>query len=123
MKAVRICIIICAAVFLLGLAGSIRLLLPTDASTVEILQSGKTLYTFEISQKTEQQRIEIRCEEGVNVVLIGPDGICVESADCPDQTCVEMGCLKSPALPIVCLPHELTIRYADSAMEIDGVSR
>ena len=123
MKAVRICMIICAGIFLLGLAGTIRLLMPTDASTVEILQNGKTLYTFDLSQQTDQQRIEIRCEEGVNVICIGPDGVCVESADCADQTCVEMGYLKSSALPIVCLPHELTIRYADSvATEIDGVS-
>ena len=124
MKAVRICMVIFAGIFLLGLAGTIRLLAPAEASTVEILQNGKTLYTFDLSQQTDQQRIEIRCEEGVNVICIGPDGICVESADCADQTCVEMGYLKSSVLPIVCLPHELTIRYADSAaMEIDGVSK
>lgn len=123
MKAVRICMIICAALFLLGLVGSIQLFMPSDTSTVEILQNGKTLYTFDLSQQTDQQRIEIRCEEGVNIIYIGPEGICMESADCADQTCVEMGYLKSSALPIVCLPHELTIRYVDSATtENNGVS-
>lgn len=114
--------IVCAVIFLAGLAGSIYLLMPTDAAVVEIVQNGKTLYTFDLSKQTGRERIEISCEEGTNIVCIGPEGVYVEEADCADQTCVKMGCLKSSALPIVCLPHKLVIRYAENVSEIDGVT-
>lgn len=123
MKASRICIALCAAIFLLALAGSIHLLHPAQAATVEIVQDGKTLYTFDLSGHVEKERIEIRCAEGNNVIYIGPEGICVESADCADQTCVNMGYLQSSALPIVCLPHKLVIRYADGAAQSDGAAQ
>ena len=41
-------------------------------------------------------------------------------ADCPDQTCVEMGYLEN--LPIVCLPNYLTISYSETD-NIDSSSR
>jgi len=122
MKAIRICMIVCVMIFLFGIAGSIWAFRTSDATAVEILQDGKVLYTFDLSNRLRQERIEISCGEGVNVVLVGPEGICVESADCADQTCVKMGYLKSEALPIVCLPHRLTIRFAGESTEIDGIS-
>ena len=109
MKAARICIALCAAIFLAALAGSICLLHPAQAATVEIVQDGKTLYTFDLSGQVEEERIEIRCAEGNNVIYIGPEGICVESADCADQTCVNMGAISGGYVPIACVPHRLVI--------------
>ena len=114
--------IVCAVLFAVGLIGSVWVLRPTESAVVEILQDGEVLYTFDLSKRLYQERIEIVCEVGINVILVGPEGICVESADCPDQTCVEMGYLKSASLPIVCLPHKLTVRYAEDSLEIDGIS-
>ena len=125
MKAVRICVAICIGVFLFGLIGTIRMLRETGNSAVEILQDGEVLYTFDLAGRLHEERIEIVCDAGSNIVLIGPEGVCVESADCADQVCVEAGYLKSAALPIICLPHRLTIRYADdeaAEVGLDGVS-
>ena len=125
MKAVRICMAVCIGFFLFGLIGSIRMLRAGEGSKVEILQDGEVLYTFDPAGRLHEERIEIVCEAGSNIVMIGPKGVCVESADCADQVCVEAGYLKSEALPIICLPHRLTVRYADdeeAEAELDGVS-
>ncbi|MDE6103825.1 MAG: NusG domain II-containing protein, partial [Oscillospiraceae bacterium] len=39
--------------------------------------------------------------------------ISVINAECPDQTCVKMGELKSSAAPIVCLPNKLVVKFAE----------
>lgn len=124
MKTVKICGIIGLAVFLFGAVGSLRAFQPAQTGVVEVLQEGKILYTFDLSQQRFRRRIVISSEAGENVILVGPEGVCVENADCADGTCVEMGYLKSAALPIVCLPHRLTIRYANSGEtpEVDGAT-
>lgn len=124
MKAIRICKMVGLGICLFGIMGSLRAFQPAQTGVVEVLQEGKIRYTFDLSQQRFRRRIVISSEEGENVILVGPEGVCVESADCADGICVEMGYLKSAALPIVCLPHRLTIRYAnqDEIPEVDGAT-
>ena len=61
----------------------------------------------------------------INTIAVENGEVRVAAADCPDQTCVKMGALRSRALPIVCLPHHLTIRFVDGAEDggLDAVAR
>ena len=85
----------------------------SDKQTVEIVQDGTVLYTFDLND-TEDRDIRISAPDGgYNFVQIQNGTICISEADCPDQTCVNMGVLNSDYLPIVCLPHKLIVRFTE----------
>lgn len=100
-------------VFLVSLCLSVWILLPSDKQTVEVVQNGTVLYSFDLND-TQDKEIRISSADGgYNLVKICNGAISISEADCPDQTCVRMGTLKSDYLPIVCLPHKLTVRFAE----------
>ena len=45
-----------------------------------------------------------------NVVLVEPGKISIQSATCPDQTCVHQGPITDGTHPIICLPHRIVIQ-------------
>ena len=85
----------------------------SDSTYVEIIQSNKVIYSFELSKEKDRTfRIESP-DGGWNEVKIENGRICICDADCPDHTCVNTGWLRSEGVPVVCLPHKLVIRFAD----------
>ena len=100
-------------VFLVSLCLSVFILRHSDKQNVEIVQDGELLYTFDLNG-AEDRDIRISAPDGsYNLVQIQNGTICISEADCPDQTCISMGILKSDYLPIVCLPHKLIVRFAE----------
>lgn len=53
--------------------------------------------------------MEIKTEFGYNKLHIEHDGISVTEADCRDHICMDQGKVSQAGVPIVCLPHRLTI--------------
>lgn len=117
MKQNRRWLILCAAVLLAGVIGCLWVMQPAGGKTVEILQDGNTLYTFDLTH-AEDQVIEVSYQGRSNTVQIQDGRICVQTAECPDQTCVHMGFLTDSGLPIVCLPNRLVIQFSN--VELDG---
>ncbi len=102
-------------IFLVSACLSVFILRHSDQQTVEIVQNGTVLYTFDLND-TQDQIIRISAPDGgYNLVQIQNGTVCIAEADCPDQTCVKMGTLQSDYLPIVCLPHKLIVRFAEDA--------
>ena len=100
-------------IFLVSVCLSVLILRHSDKQTIEIVQDGTVLYTFDLND-TEARNIRISTPDGgYNLVQIHNGTICISEADCPDQTCVNMGKLQSDYLPIVCLPHKLIVRFAE----------
>lgn len=120
MKNMKIWLVLFAVILAAGVIGSVFVLQKPESSIVEIVQDGKVLYQLDLSEYKGTETIEIEYNGGRNTVLIENGQICMSHADCPDQTCVKMGWLKSSALPIVCLPHHLVIQYAESSDAVDG---
>lgn len=84
-----------------------------EARRVEIVQNGQVLYTLDLVS-AKNQDIRIEAPDGTyNLVRIENGEIWVTEAGCPDQTCVRMGKLRAESLPIVCLPNQLVIRFAE----------
>ena len=116
-KQTKIILAAVAAVFLIALALSVSILRKAPENRIEIVQNGSVLYTFDLNT-AENQTIRIPAAAGgYNTVVIENGTVRVDTADCPDQTCVKMGTLKSEHLPLVCLPHKLIVRFAE-----DGAS-
>ena len=109
-----------AAVLLIGILGSVWVLLSPHGETVNIVQDGKILYTFDLST-ADDQIINVEYEGRTNSVQIENGRIRVLEAECPDNTCVHMGWLESGTLPIVCLPNHLVIEFAEANSELDAV--
>lgn len=100
-------------IFLVSVCLSVCILRHSDRRTVEIVQDGAVLYTFDLNRAEDQEIRVPAADGGNNLIVISGGTICIAEADCPDQTCVKMGELKSDYLPIVCLPHKLIVRFAE----------
>ena len=112
----RLAVILCAAVFLVGVLGCAWVFQPKEDTLVEIIQDGVVRYTLDLAL-AEDQTLELSSPNGTNTIQIQDGAIRVLSADCPDQTCVRMGALSPYGLPIVCLPHHLAIQFTQSATD------
>lgn len=122
MKNMKIWLVLFAVILAVGIIGSVLVLQKPESNIVEIVQDGEVLYRLDLSEYKETETIEITYEGGRNTILIENGQICISHADCPDQTCVKMGWLKSVSFPIVCLPHHLVIQYAENSDTVDGVA-
>lgn len=89
------------------------MILKPHRQTVQIIQDRKVLYTIDLDN-SDDRTIVTEYQGSKNVIRIQDHQIYMEDAECPDQTCVKMGFLKSSASPIVCLPNKLIIRFVDN---------
>lgn len=108
----RLLIIATGIIFIISLILSVWILWPSDKQLVEVVSDGEVLYTFDLSD-VEDTKFIIEYGGSSNTIQIENGNIRVQEAECPDQTCVNMGNLRSESLPIVCLPNRLTIRFAE----------
>ncbi len=118
----KIIIIIIAVLFAAGIAGSVWVMNAPPKNCVRVISDGVIVYAADLTL-AEDTVFDVTYEDHVNTIQIENHQIRVLRADCPDQTCVSMGRLKSSAMPIVCLPHKLVIEFADSDDGIDAVTR
>lgn len=117
-------ILFAALVFLLALIACLLLWSAPGGEWVAVERDGVELFRFRPADMEGVQTFDIPCEGGYNTIAVEGGEVCVSAADCPDQTCVQMGKLRSRALPIVCLPHRLTIRFVDGGGDgLDAVAR
>ena len=115
-------LIIIAVIFAAGAAGTVFALNSPARGTVRVISAGKVIETIDLTSSGDRS-FDIEYGGHTNTVEIRDHRVRVSSADCPDQTCVRMGWLSSSSMPIVCLPHQLVIEYADSSDGIDAVTR
>lgn len=96
-------LVICAAAFLL-LKGS------GGHGTVAVIRVDGEIYEkIDLDTVAVAYDMEIKTEFGYNKLHIEHDGISVTEADCRDHICMDQGKVSQASVPIVCLPHRLTI--------------
>ncbi len=96
-------LVICAAAFLL-LKGS------GGHGTVAVIRVDGEIYEkINLDTVAVAYDMEIKTEFGYNKLHIEHDGISVTEADCRDHICMDQGKVSQTGVPIVCLPHRLTI--------------
>ena len=118
----KVPIIIIAVILAAGIAGSAFALTSPAGDAVRVISGGKVIETFSLSSAADRT-FDVEYDGHINTIEIKDHRIRVISADCPDQTCVRMGVLKSAAAPIVCLPHHLVIEYTNARDGVDAVTR
>ncbi len=117
----KIIIAILAVIFAAGAIGSVLVLSAPKKNLVRIKCGEEVLYTLDLNREADRT-FAVQTDSGTNLVEIKDGKIRVQSADCPDKTCVRMGWLHSAAMPIVCLPHRLVIEFVDSDGGVDAIA-
>lgn len=110
MKQTKFWVILFSVLFVLGCGGF--LLLRSGGHTghvAEIRLDGELYQSIDLDAVTVPYEIEIQTEYGENTVYVEHGQISITHADCPDQICVEQGAIVDSLVPIVCVPHHLTI--------------
>ena len=68
--------------------------------------------------------LSIDSDKGKNIVVVSDKEVYVESADCPDQICVDHANIMYEGETIVCLPHRLIITIiSKEGSETDAISQ
>ena len=121
-------LVISLLVIILLAAGSLAAILlaslPKDRDCVAyIYQSGVLIKTIDLNAVTEPYTITLTdADGGTNTIEVRQGSIGI--ASCPDQICVHTGFITDGSIPIVCLPHELTIEIKASTEDAyDSVAK
>ena len=90
------------------------------AKNAKIMQNGKVIREVNLNEEYE---FEITSPDGgYNTVRVEHGKIGVVGADCPDKLCVRQGLIGNGAMPVVCLPHRLSIVIDGKNNGVDAVS-
>lgn len=90
-----------------------------ENATAVITQDGQERYRIALQTVREPYRLEFDGDYPA-VLLVEPDGVRFESADCPDQICVRTGKLTQPGQMAICLPARLTVQLIGGEPTVDG---
>ena len=105
--------IITALILIVCIIWTIFLFRKPTGQKVLIIQDNQIIQEIYLDSAGNQEFKIPSADGGYNLIQIQNHEICISEADCPDQTCVKTGILRSENLPIVCLPHKLIIRFAE----------
>lgn len=89
----------------------------------EIYSDGNLVKTISLNS-SQAGDFTITNGNNYNTIHIENHRISVVDATCPDKLCIKQGAVKSPVLPIVCLPNGLVIKISDySTDRVDVVAK
>lgn len=102
--------LVCAAVFII--MGKL------NTGTVAVVRlDGEELFRVDLAKVTESYDYELDTEFGHNTIHIEPGAISISAADCPDQVCVRQGAITQGGVPIICMPHHLSVRIEGGGID------
>ncbi|WP_300382559.1 NusG domain II-containing protein [Clostridium sp.] len=81
----------------------------------EVTVSGKMYKTIALSEHVGEDILEVKTDDGINIIKIKDNKIGIIEADCPDNVCMNPEYIENAGQSLVCLPHKLMI-------EIKGIS-
>lgn len=114
-------IVIISGVLLLALAVFLAFLIPSftqDAAMLEIsVNNEKNIYDL-----SEDRGLTVESNGYTLTVCIKDGCACVESSDCPDNTCVHTGKISRTGQFIACVPASVTLRIVGEEDGYDFVA-
>ena len=94
----------------------------TSTSVVYIFRNGVQIERLHLSAVTEPYSFPVESGSEINIIEVENGRIRIAEANCPDGLCVRQGWISGGAIPIVCLPHQLIIRFdSDKSQELDAI--
>ena len=103
-------IIVLSVLFVLSAACFLILRLTGKSGTVaNIYVDGELYKKIDLDAVAVAYDIEIKTKYGYNKIHVDKGSICVAESDCQDQICVKQGEITDDGVPIICMPHRVTI--------------
>ena len=102
--------LLCAAAFYLLSHGR-------EGTVAVVRLDGREIYRIDLSRVEESYELPINSAYGYNCIHVNPGGISVIEADCPDGICVRQGEIRQGGIPILCMPHRLSITIEGSGID------
>ena len=94
-----------------------------EGTVAQIKQGDKVIKTIDLSNLKEPYEEKIDDGHGgYNIIRAGNGKIAVIEANCPDKICVNQGYIDNSAVPIVCLPHKLSVTIINGENNVDAVA-
>lgn len=88
-----------------------------------IRQNGKIIKEIDLNAVTDPYEFEIKTSDGhSNTIRVEQGKIAIIDADCADKICVNTGYISDGVIPIVCLPHRLSITIVDKESDFDAIA-
>lgn len=113
----RIWIIALAALCLVCVVGYVIAGAVGTGTVAVVRVDGEELYRIDLSRVTAEYDIDIDTRYGHNTVHVAPGNISVTAADCPDGVCVAQGAISRGGVPIICMPHHLSVRIEGGGID------
>ena len=99
-----------AAVFIICIGAFLLLTRSGTIGTVATVRvDGEVYKKINLDTVAVAYDIEIKTEHGYNKIHVDKGSICVSESDCRDQICVKQGKITDDGVPIICMPHRVTI--------------
>lgn len=112
-RKVRNDIIFIGAILLLAVIGALFLLLfREEGDFVTVTVDGKLWGEYSLS---ENRTVEIKQENGYNILVIEDGYARVESASCPDGICSSHKPVRHDGESIICLPNKVVVEVHSSS--------
>ncbi len=96
----------------------------TGTFVADVYQNGELILSIPLDQDPPKPFLIQGENHCFNQITVQDGAIGITAADCPDQLCVHQGFLRTPGLPITCLPNRLVILLrnaaSDSSQELTG---
>ena len=113
-----------ALLLVVGISAAAVLLGGGGGTTAVISKDGQVLHEIRLDTLMEPKTFHITGENGEeNLVRVERGRVCMESASCPDQVCVDQGYIDNGVLPIVCLPNKVIITIEGGEDSIDAAAK
>lgn len=95
-------------------------LITKNGNYVEVKKNGEIIGKYSLA---ENRRVEIKDENGYNLLIIEDGKAFISEASCPDKLCVNQGKVSTNGKALVCLPNKTVITvYSDDDGEVDFIS-
>lgn len=90
---------------------------------VKIVQNSEVIEIIDLSDVQESYEFIVEDKSGgANTIRVENGKIAVIDANCPDKICVKQGFISDGTIPIVCLPHKLTLSITEKSGEYDAIA-
>ena len=111
-------IFIAALLLVLAVLGAFLLLFRQEGSTVKVTVNGQIYGTYSLDKN---QTVEIKTENGYNILVIENGTARIEEASCPDGVCSSHRPIRFSNSSIICLPNKVVVSINGEEKEDDGL--
>lgn len=90
---------------------------------VSVFVDGREYATYNLKEIAESKTVEIKTDNGYNILELNPNGARMLDSSCPDKTDIKMGEITKPGQIILCVPNRVAVKIIGKGkLKVDKVT-